>query len=209
MRQPSAAEKPAMGTIKLEADTKVALTDRLVSFQQMKITEANFQTLPKEQVREISDGDRQGDSRRRARDRARSRARESRQEPDRSEERRGHQGRSPDDLLQQDARGDREHRRRADLEPDQGQRSEVSPSTRTGTCSSTARRSTFYLRNNDTWLKATDVKGPWTPAGKLPGSFTKLPAEENWKDVKANLPGKADRGVGGAEGVRRASSRRS
>ena len=24
---------------------------------------------------------------------------------------------------------------------------------------------TFYLRNDDAWLKATDVKGPWTPAG--------------------------------------------
>ena len=50
---------------------------------------------------------------------------------------------------------------------------------------------TLYLRNNDSWLKATDVKGPWSPAGKLPASFAKLPAEENWKDVKANLPGKA------------------
>ena len=49
---------------------------------------------------------------------------------------------------------------------------------------------TLYLRNNDTWLKATDVKGPWSPAGTLPDSFKKLPAEENWKDVKANLPGK-------------------
>src|SRR4030095_15365213 len=49
---------------------------------------------------------------------------------------------------------------------------------------------TYYLLNNDTWLKATDVKGPWSPAGTLPGSFTKLPAEENWKEVKANLPGK-------------------
>ena len=51
--------------------------------------------------------------------------------------------------------------------------------------------STLYLRNNDTWLKAADVKGPWAPAGTLPTSFSKLPAEENWKDVKANLPGKA------------------
>ena len=49
---------------------------------------------------------------------------------------------------------------------------------------------TLYLRNNDAWLKAADVKGPWTPAGTLPDSFTKLPAEDNWKDVKANLPGK-------------------
>ena len=23
---------------------------------------------------------------------------------------------------------------------------------------------TLYLRNNDTWLKATDLKGPWAPA---------------------------------------------
>src|SRR6185503_8326489 len=49
---------------------------------------------------------------------------------------------------------------------------------------------TYYLRNNESWLKATDIKGTWSPAGTLPGSFGKLPAEENWKDVKANLPGK-------------------
>ena len=57
-----AVDKPAIGTIKLEADTKVALEDRLVSFQQMKITEANFQTLPKEQVREVDYRDRSRDS---------------------------------------------------------------------------------------------------------------------------------------------------
>jgi hypothetical protein len=49
---------------------------------------------------------------------------------------------------------------------------------------------TLYLRNDASWLKATEVKGPWTPAGTLPGSFKKLPADDNWKDVKANLPGK-------------------
>jgi hypothetical protein len=50
---------------------------------------------------------------------------------------------------------------------------------------------TFYLRDDKSWLKATDIKGPWTPAGKLPGSFSKIPANDNWKDVKANLPGKS------------------
>jgi hypothetical protein len=35
-----------------------------------------------------------------------------------------------------------------------------------------------------------DLKGTWSPAGKLPESFAKLPAEQNWTDVKANLPGK-------------------
>ena len=48
-------DKPVIGTIKLEADTKVATTERLVSFQKMRIAEANFQTLPKERVREIAD----------------------------------------------------------------------------------------------------------------------------------------------------------
>jgi hypothetical protein len=49
---------------------------------------------------------------------------------------------------------------------------------------------TFYLRNNDTWLTATAVSGPWTAAGKLPASLSKLPAEDNWKEVKANIPGR-------------------
>jgi hypothetical protein len=49
-----AADKPTIGTIKLEGDTKVAVEDRLVNFSNMKITEANFQTLSKDQVREIA-----------------------------------------------------------------------------------------------------------------------------------------------------------
>ena len=46
------------------------------------------------------------------------------------------------------------------------------------------------MRNNDTWLKTTDLKGTWTPAGTLPNSFKNLPPDDNWKDVKANMPGK-------------------
>jgi hypothetical protein len=34
------------------------------------------------------------------------------------------------------------------------------------------------------------VEGPWSPAGTLPDSFKKLPADENWTDVRASLPGK-------------------
>jgi hypothetical protein len=49
---------------------------------------------------------------------------------------------------------------------------------------------TFYLRNEHVWLKANTVTGPWTPAGTLPASFTRLPSDANWKDVKASLPGR-------------------
>src|SRR5574340_1057870 len=35
------ADKPALGTLKIEADTRVALAERLVSFSEFKITLAN------------------------------------------------------------------------------------------------------------------------------------------------------------------------
>jgi hypothetical protein len=47
----------------------------------------------------------------------------------------------------------------------------------------------LYLRYNRSWLQAKTIEGPWTRAGKLPESFSKLPPDENWKDVKAAIPG--------------------
>ena len=47
----------------------------------------------------------------------------------------------------------------------------------------------YYLRNDTSWLRATQLSGPWSRAGKLPDSFSKLPDDENWKDVRASLPG--------------------
>ena len=61
---------------------------------------------------------------------------------------------------------------------------------------------TYYLRNDRVWLKAADVKGPWGPAGTLPESFKKLPADDNWKEVKASPPRPVDQRQPGAEGVR-------
>ena len=47
------AGKPALGTIKIEAETRVAIDQRLVSFANLRITESNFPTIPKEQVRDL------------------------------------------------------------------------------------------------------------------------------------------------------------
>ena len=44
------ATTPALGTIKAESDTSVALDERLVSFSEFKITESNFPTLPRDQL---------------------------------------------------------------------------------------------------------------------------------------------------------------
>ena len=54
---------------------------------------------------------------------------------------------------------------------------------------------TYYLRHDTSWLKAADVAGPWTAAGTLPASFAKLPADDNWKEVRAALPGRATASV--------------
>ena len=50
----------------------------------------------------------------------------------------------------------------------------------------------YFLLNGDGWLTAPDpVKGPWTPAGPLPPSFSSLPANNNWAEVRQRIPGKA------------------
>ena len=50
---------------------------------------------------------------------------------------------------------------------------------------------TFYLRHDRLWLKAPALNGPWTETRELPGSFQKLPADDNWSDVRAALPSSA------------------
>lgn len=49
---------------------------------------------------------------------------------------------------------------------------------------------TYYLRVEQSWLKAPALEGPWTPATDLPAAFKQLPANDNWADVMKNLPGK-------------------
>ena len=48
--------------------------------------------------------------------------------------------------------------------------------------------SSVYLRHGKIWLKAPAVAGPWAAVTTLPGSFSKLPPDENWAEVRADLP---------------------
>lgn len=49
----------------------------------------------------------------------------------------------------------------------------------------------YFLRNDTYWLQTSDPKGAWEPVKKLPEGFSKLPADDNWKEVRANIPGKS------------------
>jgi hypothetical protein len=184
------ADKPAVGTIKLEANTKVALNDRLVDFKQMKIVEANFQSVPKDQVREITaaiDKAIPDDDKVIALDRVLANLDKSQIVV------RNAQGikadpppiffsKTPAVIVNLDGE--------AIWSPIKDNDLKFAVNTNWDLFQHVP-SNTFYLRNNDSWLKTADIdKGPWTPAGTLPASFSKLPAEENWKDVKANLPGR-------------------
>jgi hypothetical protein len=188
--RPKSGEKPTMGTIKLEADTKVAVTDRLVSFQNMKIAEANFQTLSKEQIREVTDQiDKTmiDDDRTIALDRILANLDKSQIIPKNVEGVKADPppiffSKTPAVMVNIDGEPIWSPIKENDLKYAVNTNWDLFQHVPTNT---------FYLRNNDGWLKSTDVKGTWSAAGTLPASFNKLPAEDNWKDVKANLPGKA------------------
>ena len=47
----------------------------------------------------------------------------------------------------------------------------------------------WYLLDGASWLSAPEAKGPWTPAGKLPASFSTLPNDANFAAVRKALPG--------------------
>jgi hypothetical protein len=184
------ADKPVVGTIKLEADTKVAVEDRLVNFKNMKIDEANFTSLPKEQVREIVteiDKAVPDDDRVIALDRILANLDKSQIVAKNVEGIKADPptiffSKTPAVIMNLDGEPIWSPIKDNDLKYAVNTNWDLFQHTPSNT---------LYLLNKDAWLKATDLKGPWTPAGKLPGSFTKLPAEENWKDVKANLPGRS------------------
>jgi hypothetical protein len=187
--RPKSGTKPSMGTIKLESETKVALNDRLVSFSPMKITEANFQELQKEEVREITaeiDKAIPDDDRVIALDRVLANLDKSQIVPKNVEGIKADPppiffSKTPAVIVVLDGEPIWSPIKENDLKYAVNTNWDLFQYTPTNI---------FYLRHNDTWLKTADLKGAWAPAGTLPGSFKKLPAEENWKDVIANLPGK-------------------
>jgi hypothetical protein len=186
--QAKGATKPALGSIKIEADTKVAVSERLVSFAPLQITEANFPTLKKEEMREVVaeiDKAIPDDERVIALDRVLASVDKSQILPKNAEGVKADPPKifysdKPAVLVNLDGEPIWSPIRENDLKFAVNTNWDLFQHGPT---------KTLFLRNEKTWLKAADLAGPWTPAGKLPESFSKLPADDNWKDVKAALPG--------------------
>ena len=186
----AASAKPTLGTIKLEAATKVSVEQRLVNFTNLRITESNFPALPKEQLREISaevadaipDYDRAI-----ALDRVLAFVDKStvvaKEVPGlKSDPPVIFFSSTPAVVVNFDGPPVWSPITKNDLQFAVNTNWDVFQHEPT---------KTFYLRHNDSWLTAPAVTGPWTAAGKLPPSFSSLPAEENFVDVKKAVPGKS------------------
>ena len=188
--QARTAPKPTLGTVKLEAETKVATGDRLVKFSTLKVTEANFPQVQKEQVRELTDEITRSipdQERVIGLDRVLASVDSSKIIP---REVKGLKAdppaifysETPAVLMNIDGEPIWSQIANNDLKYAVNTNWDLflhDPSK------------TYYLRHNESWLQASAMSGPWQPAGKLPDSFKKLPADENWKEVKVAVPGKA------------------
>jgi hypothetical protein len=183
------SDQPKLGTVKIEAETKVSVTERLVSFANMKVAEVNFQDLDKNLTREIvtqMEGAMPADERVIALERVLAAVDKSSIVPKNVE---GVKAIPPPIFFSQTPA----IMVNIDGEPIWSPIKEVDLKFAVNTNWDLFQHATagYFLRNEKVWLKAADVKGPWTPAGDLPDSFKKLPdKDENWKDVKDSLPGK-------------------
>ncbi len=188
--QQAAAAKPVLGSIRLETTTRVSVADRLVKFDPINIAEAHFPSLSKEQTRELTGVIEKAipeDERVIALDRVLAHLDKSQVVPRNVEGIKADPptiffSKTPAVIVNLDGEPIYSPIKDNDLKYVVNTNWDLLQHTPT---------KTLYLRNNDAWLKAPDVKGPWVPAGTLPASFNKLPNEENWAQVRAALPGRA------------------
>jgi hypothetical protein len=183
-------QKPALGTIKFETNTEVSLEQRLVKFSKIKIIETNFQTLSKEQTQEIVSEIEKNipeEDRVIALDRVLAYVDKSTINPKnvvglKSDPPRIILTQTPSLLVSFDGQPIWSPIKDNELKFAVNTNWDIFQHQPTGL---------YYLRYDTGWLKATDLQGYWSNAGKLPDSFNKLPEDDNWKDVRANLPGTA------------------
>src|SRR5262245_31152912 len=188
------SEKPALGTIKVEGNTSVSVSERLVNFTDFRMTESNFPGLASDKQKEIV-SELTAEMAKKVPegetvlglDRVLARLDKSELIPKnidgvKADPPEIFYSSAPAVLMNLDGDPVWSPIKENDLKFAVNTNWDLFEHTPT---------KTLYLRRDDSWLTATELTGPWKPAGKLPDSFAKLPPEENWKDVKAALPGRA------------------
>ena len=183
------SQKQELGSAKVESDTVVSVSERLVRFPNVSLTQVNFPSLPKEQIRDIAtaiveaipDAERVI-----ALDRILAYVDKSQILPRNVEGVKADPPRiffsqAPAVLVNIDGDPIWSPIKENDLKFAVNTNWELYSHEPT---------KTFYLLHDGAWLKTTDLKGAWVPAGTLPPSFEKLPKDENFRDTWTAIPGR-------------------
>ena len=184
---PAASQTPLLGSIELEADTKVSVAARLVDFSTLRVLRASFPQASREQSAAAVEAFKTGmplDQRVIALDRVLAAVDTSSIRP------RNHEGVKGDPpkifystrpAVMVNTDGD------PIWSPIKDNELRFAVNTNWDLFEHPPSKA-LYLRHEKVWLTAPAVDGPWTAAKTLPASFQKLPAGEDWNDVRAALP---------------------
>ena len=178
------AQKPAIGTIRIETDASVAVAERLVSFRDFRITEANFPTLAKEQLRDVLSefaASVPHEDRVIGLDRVLAMVNTSQVTPRNIEGVKADPpmvfySEKPAVLVIFDGEPIWSPIEGNDLRFAVNTNWDVFEHSPSGN---------YYLRLNDGWMASPAIRGPWSRTGRLPDSFGRLPDDGNWTEVKA------------------------
>lgn len=182
------AKQPTLGTVTIEADTNVALDSRLVKFTRLRVTQSNFPSLSRDQTRDLVDTLVMGipeEERLIALDRVLENIERSQISPKNVDGVKADPpvifySTQPSIVVALDGEPIWSPIPQNDLK--------YAVNTNWDLFEHAPSKS-YFLRNERIWLKAPSIHGPWEPAGTLPASFSKLPNDQNWREVRAAVPG--------------------
>ncbi len=177
---------PALGTIRVEADTKIAVAERLVNFSDLTITASNFPSLSRDQLTAVT-GELTSsiplDDRVIGLDRVMAAIDASQIKPNnvagvKADPPIIFTSALPAVLMNIDGEPIWSPIKDNDLR--------FAVNTNWDLFEDGAHKA-FYLRVEKYWVKAASVDGPWTVTRELPPGLARLPDDDNWKDVRAAL----------------------
>jgi hypothetical protein len=182
---PKGAQRPGLGTVRLESPTSTSVEERMVNFQKIEITSMRFASLEKQEAKEVLEEIKKAlpkenmlvslDRILTAVDTSAIRAKEVKinTEPPPI-----FYSKKPAILVQFDGE--------PMLIPISGSPLSYAVNTNWDVFQDGDTK-LWYMRNDTYWLSTKDFK-KWQPVKKLPPAFETLANDDNWKEVKAHIP---------------------
>jgi hypothetical protein len=180
-------QSPALGALRIESDTSVALADRLVNFSEFMITGSSFPNVPKDELKGIVDeilASVPREQRVIGLDRVLANVDTSQVIPRNVE---GVKSDPPPVFFSQTPAVLVNLDGAPIWSPIGGTDLRFVVNTNWDLFEYPESHS-YYLRNDKSWLTAASLDGPWRQAARVPASFRSLPDDGNWTEVKAALP---------------------